>query len=173
MNFSVCNPNSGATAKLQERTASNGVLLLDLDLSFPEPTVPQKVTVKWEFPCMDIYSIWSANIGFTRLLGPDWSKRTCRSRLACGAPFHALVSFAGENRMTVAVSDAMTPIEIATGVCEETADISCEVRFFTEPINQIRSYHATIFVDTRTVNYGEALKTADRFLAADCGYPSA
>lgn len=75
--------------------------------------------------------------------------------------------------MAVAVSDAHTPIEIATGVCEETADISCEVRFFTEPINKITSYHATISIDTRPVGYGDALKRADRFLTDECGYPSA
>lgn len=173
MDFSVCNPNIGSTATLQERETRDGILLLDVDIAFPEPTVPQKVTVKWEYPCVDVYSVWSANIGFTRLLGPDWSKCTCRSRFACGAPFHALVSYKGQNRMTVAVSDAMTPIEIATGVCEETADVSCEVRFFTEPINKIQSYHAAISIDTRAVNYGEALKAADRFLADDCGYPSA
>lgn len=173
MDFSVLNPNPSSTAAIRKKETPEGILLLDVDITFPEPTVPQKVTVKWEYPCVDIYSIWSANIGFTRLLGPDWSKRTCRSRLAFGAPFHALVSFAGENRMTVAVSDAQTPIEIATGVCEETADVSCEVRFFTEPINKISAYHATISVDTRSVGYGDALKTADRFLADDCGYPSA
>ena len=173
MDFSILNPNAGSTAAIKAKNVQEGILYLDVDITFSEPTVPQKVTVKWEFPCVDVYSIWSANIGFTRLLGPDWSKRTCRSRLAFGAPFHALVSFAGENRMTVAVSDAMTPIEIATGVCEETADVSCEVRFFTEPVNKINAYHATISIDTRPVGYGEALKAADRFLASDCGYPSA
>ena len=173
MEFSVQNPNTGSNATVQKKETADGILLLEFDVAFPEPTVPQKITVKWEYPCVDIYSIWSANIGFTRLLGADWAKRTCRSRLAFGAPFHALVSFGGENRMTVAVSDAQTPIEIATGVCEETADISCEVRFFTEPINKISSYHATISIDTRPVGYGDALKRADRFLADDCGYPSA
>ena len=173
MDFSILNLNAGSTAAIKERKGADGILYLDLDVSFAEPTAPQKVTVKWEYPCVDTFSIWSANIGFARLIGADWAKRTCRSRLANGAPFHALVSRSGENRMTVAVSDAQTPIEIATGVCEETACVSCEVRFFTEPINKITSYRATISIDTRPVDYGDALKTADRFLAKDCGYPSA
>lgn len=173
MKFSILNPNPGSTAEVRQRRRKNGILLVDLDVSFPEPCVPQKIVVKWTYPCVDMYSTWSANMGFTRLIGPDWSKRTCKSRLAWGAPVHALVSFEGENRMTVAVSDAQTPIEIATGVCEETADIAAEARFFTEPINKISSYHATVSIDTRAVPYGDALKAADRFLAKDCGYPSA
>ena len=173
MNFSILKKDPGVSVALREKEKQDGVLLLDVAMTFAEPKVPEQVVIGWNFPCIDVYSIWRPNCSPARNIGPDWSKRGSSSRLASGAPFYGVVSFTGENRMTVAVSDAMTPIEIATGVCEETADVSCEVRFFTEPINKITSYHATVSIDTRPVGYGEALKTADRFLANDCGYPSA
>lgn len=173
MQFSVLKKDPQISVTLQERTKPNGVLLLDVEMTFAEEKVPEQVVIGWNYPCIDVYSLWSANLGFTRILGYDWGKRVCRSRLAFGAPYHALVSYEGQNRMTVAVSDAQTPIEIATGVCEEIAGVACEVRFFTEKINRLSSYHATIYIDTRALRYEETLKAADRFLADDCGYPSA
>ena len=173
MNFSIQNNNPGASVNLTERTEQDGVPVLDLDVTFPEPTVPKPILVQWTIPCTDLYSVWNAGGSFSRYLGMDWAKRVCRSRLACGAPFYALVSPSDENRMTISLSDPKTPCEIASGVCEETAEVACEVRFFTEPIGKITSYCATIRIDTRAIHYCDALHDADHFLAKDCGYPSA
>lgn len=173
MNFSVLKKDPGISVALREKEKQEGILLLDIEMSFAEPKIPEQVTIGWTFPCIDVYSIWRPSSSPARNIGPDWSKRASSSRLASGAPFYAVVSYEGQNRMTVAVSDAKTPLEIAMGICEETAEIACEVRFFTKQINRISSYRATVYIDTRSIRYEEALKGADRFLAADCGYPSA
>ena len=120
MNVSIQNNNPGASAKLTERVERKGVLLLDLEVSFPEATIPKPVVLAWTIPATDLYSVWNAGGSFSRYLGMDWAKRAVRSRLASGAPFYALVSSSDENRLTIAVSDPKTPIEIASGVCEET-----------------------------------------------------
>ena len=173
MNLSILNNNPGSNATISERAERDGVRLFDLKVDFSTPTSPKPVLVKWKIPCTDLYSVWNAGGSFSRYLGIDWQKRTCRSRLASGAPFYALVSFTGENRMTLALSDPKTPIEIASGVREETSEIACEIRFFTEPVGKMTSYTATIRIDTRPVDYCKALRDADRFLSEDCGYPSA
>ena len=173
MKFSVLKKDREARVTLRETENRDGVLLLDVEMTFTEKRIPEQVVVGWTFPCVDVYSIWRPYCSPARNIGPDWSMRASSSRLASGAPFYALISYTGQNRMTVAVSDAQTPLEIATGICEETSEIACEVRFFTKPINCISSYRATVYIDTRPLGYGEALKEADRFLANDCGYPSA
>ena len=173
MKFSILKKDPEALVVLRESENREGVLLLDVEMTFAEQKIPEQVVVGWTFPCIDVYSIWRPHCSPARNIGPDWSMRASSSRLASGAPFYGVFSYAGQNRMTVAVSDAQTPIEIATGVCEETSEIACEVRFFTKPINRISSYRATVYIDTRTLGYGEALKAADHFLANDCGYPSA
>lgn len=173
MKISIANENPGAIVKLDERTREDGIVLLDLNITFPEPTTPKPVALKWKIPCVDAYSVWNAGGSFSRYLGINWAKRVCRSRLASGAPFYALISFTGENRMTITLSDPKTPIEIASGVKEETSEIACEIRFFTEPVGKMTSYTATIRIDTRPVDYCKALRDADRFLSDDCGYPSA
>ena len=173
MKLSILNNNPGAEATLSERLERDGVLLFDLRVTFPEPTAPKPIVLKWKIPCVDAYAVWNASGSFSRHLGIDWQKRTCRSRLASGAPFYAILSGTGENRMTVALSDPKTPCEIASGVKEETSEITCEVRFFTDPVGKLTSYAATIRMDTRPLDYCKTLRDADRFLAEDCGYPSA
>lgn len=165
--------NDSAKVTLTERSYTEGVTLVDVDVIFDEPTVPQMLTVMWNVDCVDMYSVWGPFPGFERVLGPSWSKKVTSSRLASGAPLHALISYGGQNRMTVALSDAATPTAIATGVREENAHVNCEVRFFTMPINSITEYHATIYIDRRDVAYHKALAAAEKYWVDECGYPEA
>ena len=150
MKFSILKKDPVASVTLRETKKQDGVLLLDVEMTFAEEKIPQQVVIGWTVPCIDVYSIWRPYCSPARNIGPDWSMRPAGSRLASGAPFYGLISYGGENRMTVAVSDAQTPLEIATGICEETSEIACEVRFFTKPINRITSYRATVYIDTRS-----------------------
>lgn len=175
MEYTVKNENPGAEITLTEHPYPGraGVTLVDVDVKFPEPTVPLPIRVRWYVPVVDIWSVTSASSMYERHNAPSWRKRVTKSRLASGAPLHQLVSSTGKNRMTVALSDAETPCEIATGVAEHTAQDECEVRFFTEPINHITSYHAVIYLDFTDRRYDLSLKAAEAFWAQDCGYPSA
>lgn len=161
-----------AKVTLTERVLG-GVALVDVDVAWDEPTVPSVLTVKWCVPCVDIYSTWSAGMKEMRKLGPSWQAKKTPARLALGAPLHQLISANGRNRMTVALSDAMTPTEIHTGVLESTANVICRVQLFTMPINRLKEYHATIYLDMIDRPYHESLKAAERYWAEECGYPSA
>ena len=46
-----------AEVKLTERVAGE-IFLLDVDVVYPEPTVPAVLTVKWTVNCVDMYSTW-------------------------------------------------------------------------------------------------------------------
>lgn len=175
MNFSVRikDQNEGARVTLSEREGKNGVLLVDVDVSFAEPQVPSPISVCFSVPCVDMYSTWGATLGTARNLAPGWNRRKTCSRLASGAPLHQVLSFGGRNRLTVALSDAMTPTEISTGVVEETAELYCEVKFFSMPVNRLSSYHATVYIDRGDRPYGDALKAAERYWTEECGYPGA
>lgn len=175
MKFSVAmkeeNPN--AKVSLTERTREDGVTLVDVDVSYAEPQVPTPFSVCFEVPCVDMYSTWGSWLGAGRNLAPAWSKKVTKARLASGAPLHQVISSDGRNRITITLSDAMTPTEIATGVREETAELYCEARFFTMPVNSISEYHATIYVDQIDRPYEASLKAAERYWSEECGYPCA
>lgn len=181
MNFTVTDHNNSdvsgmnSTVTLTERPyeGHDGVTLVSVDVKFEEPRVPEHITVRWYIPCVDIYSSFSPSSMYDRTIGPSWRKRRTSSRLASGAPVHQLISSDGRNRMTVALSDAMTPCEIATGIHEKSATVECEVRFFTSPVNTLSEYHAVIYIDFSDRRYDLSLKAADRFWQEECGYPCA
>lgn len=108
-----------------------------------------------------------------RQLSPNWDRRITESRLASWAPIHTIVSLSGQNRITVASSDAYTPISIATGVCEEDACIDFTVKFFTMPTVPIKEYSAVLRIDTRDINYCDSIYDAAEWWEKECGYTPA
>lgn len=169
MQFSYTDSNKNSKVVLNERRTENGTVLLDVEVAFSQPQIPQPLSVEWRVDCIDIYSTFQPGEFYNRRLGPTWEMRCTNSRLASGAPMHQLISAQGRNRMTAAVSDAQTPITIASGVDERTAQIRCKVVFFTQPVNYISDYRATIYIDLSDRRYEEALRAVHSFWE-QCGY---
>ncbi|MBR6917650.1 MAG: hypothetical protein IKN38_05650, partial [Clostridia bacterium] len=110
---------------------SGDVTELLFEVAFDEPTSPERITVIWREPVWETYSYWGPNLGTLRHLAPEWGLRISSSRLASGAPVHSIISANDKNNLTIAVSDADTPIDIGTGTMEHTAETMCKVTFFT------------------------------------------
>ncbi|MBR6771857.1 MAG: alpha-galactosidase, partial [Clostridia bacterium] len=79
----------------------------------------------------------------------------------------------GKNRLCIAVSDAKTPIDITTGVCEETAEMDCGIEFFTRLTTPITEYSAVIRLDTRDIDYYDSLYDVSSWWEKECGYSPA
>lgn len=175
MEFMIKNGNPDAVVTLTEHEYAGrpGITLVDVDMTFPAPTVPKPVQIQWYVPERDIWSVISSSSLYERHVAPSWRKRVTSSRLASGAPMHQLLSATGKNRLTISLSDPKTPCEIATGAHERNGKMECEVRFFTAPINTITEYHAVIYLDTTDRRYDLSIKAAERYWAEDCGCPEA
>ncbi|MBR0302547.1 MAG: alpha-galactosidase, partial [Clostridia bacterium] len=141
-----------------------------LKLSPDVPTAPEKTVVKWCLPVTETFCYWGPNVGTCRHLAPAWGPRMTSSRLASGAPVHSLISADGTNRLTIAVSDAATPLDITTGSREDSAETECRVIFFTLPCAPLSHYEATIRLDMRRINWCDALRDAASWWENDCGY---
>lgn len=173
MNFRISNHNEGSHVDLIEHTLSATLTELDISVTFDEPVVPQPVRVEWYTPILDIYNVWSPSMGLNPSLGYSWSKRITASRLASGAPVHVLMSQGGKNRLTVALSDAATPHEIASGVLEEDGTLQCYVKLFVRPISAISEYRVTVRFDTADRPFSESVSDVANWWAEKCGYPRA
>lgn len=174
MEWRTENKNIGSELRITERKGSSeNVSLLDIELELREEAVPQPVSVRFDLDCIDTYSVLSPTIWSGRYLGPNWQKRTTSSRLSSGVPVHTLVSLAGQNRLTVALSDADTACEIRTGIIEENGRHDVEIRFFTQPKNPIFSYRATVRVDLRDIRYEQVLRDVECWWREECGYECA
>ena len=175
MDFRIDNPNEGSAITLNEHPYEGhpGITLVDIDITFPSEVVPQTVDIRFDFPCIDIYSSAFLGSQYDKTIGVTWSMRKTDFRLASGLPMHQLVSSSGMNRMTLSVSDAMTPARLSTGIQEATARIVASLQIFTNPVTARSAYHTVLYLDTRDVRYDEARKDVERYWDTVCGYHSA
>lgn len=153
--------------------SESGIELYELKVVYDDVQIPEQFKLTFSIPNVDIYSVWSPSLRFDRHLAPNWAKRTTSSRLASWMPLHTLVSNDGKNRMTLAVSDAKTPIAIGTGICEEDANVQWDVKFFTLKVAPLKEYRAILRIDTRDIAYYDTIYDTIEWWEKDCGYTPA
>ena len=117
MNFNVSGGNKNAQINIEVRE-TGGITEAQLNAAFDKAEIPERIKVSWKFPAVDCYSTWSPSIRDDHSIQPNWSPRRTSSELARWMPLHGILSVGGENRLLIAVSDALRPIEIETGINE-------------------------------------------------------
>lgn len=152
-----------------EVTEHGDVTEIKFKIEPDEPVVPDKITVRWCEPVTETFSFWGPNVGTLRHLAAAWGPRVTTSRLASGAPVHSIISSNDMNRLTIAVSDASTPLDIKTGVIEDTAEMDCRVVFFTLPCEAIDGYEATIRLDYSRRHFCDVLRDVAAWWENECG----
>lgn len=173
MDFRITGGNANAKIEILNKKEKDGILTFDVKMTLPEKAIPERFSIEWSFPICDCYSVWSPAISGSRDLRPDWGKQRTNSRLAGWMPLHQIVSVNGRNRMAIAISDAVTPTAILTGVCEETAELSCIVEFFSNLVAPLEEYRATVRIDLRDIPYYDSLYAVTEWWEKECGYTPA
>ena len=126
---------------VNERQITSDIYYVDVDMTFDEPTHPSGVTIQWHVPIVDCYSVLGPEDYYRRNLQPSWNRRVNTSCFCYGGTYQQTISADGQNRMTIAVSDAAIPTQITSGVHEASVFFRCSVSFFTEPTEKITEYH--------------------------------
>lgn len=172
MNFTIAGGNKNAKITLNKKT-NGDILYLTVKLHMDEPCIPEQFVLSFSFPAKDVASTWSPSLSDIHGLFFDWSKVQIKSRLASWMPLQQLISHTDKNRLCIAVSDVDTPISIATGICEETAEFACEIRFFTVHTSPVTDYTAVVRFDMRNIRYYDSIYDASEWWEKDCGYTPA
>ena len=170
MDFKIKCPDDAAKIVIENKKETDGILFLDVRMTYEKEQIPSSFTVSWKFPVIDCFSTWSPSFGSSHQLLPNWSRQKTHSRLASAMPLHQIVSLGGKNRLCISLSDAVTPTTISTGVCEEDACIDCDVTFFTVPVAPLSEYRATLRLDTRDIPYYDSLYSTSYWWKEQCGY---
>jgi len=171
MLFHVNQTDPNADIVIEQTELKKGITNLKVKMTSPLPTTPTSFSVQWSFPAVDCYSIFSPSTNVPEYILPNWSGRKATpSRLAENMPLHSIVSHNGTNRMTIAVSDAVTPLSISTGVSEETACFDCKVTFFTIPVSPLQEYTAIIRIDLRNIPCYDSICDIVNWWENECGY---
>ncbi len=153
----------GVTVRL--RATGVNVTYLDVSMTFAQKQTPRPVAIEWELPCVDLFfhlntDSWSEPVNN---LGSNWNFTTTYSRLCSGAPLHSILGVNQKNQLTIALLDATTPLNIKTGIVEETASMLCRVEFFLYPTRPIKQYHTVIRIDRKRVPFYETFRAVDQW----------
>ena len=147
---------------LQKEKAQDSITKVKISIDFEKETTPKPVVIRWTYPCKNVFSQWNPQLWSARTLNPNWMPIKNSSRSAEGMPVQMHLSCDGINEITVSVSDTLTPMEIATGVIEETAEISYKLTLFTRLVSPMHKYETVLTIDTRRLPYEEVLADTSR-----------
>ncbi len=132
------------------------------------------VTMEWLVDCIDIFSTWNPMTRFDKALRTTYTAGIDNdTRYNFSAPVQSLISKDGKSRMTVALSDAVSPIRITTQIDEPTMRMRCRVQFFSSYNKPIKDYEAIVRIDLTDMKYYDALSEVEKWWREDCGYKTA
>ena len=158
---------------------TNDVYLFRVHIAFDEPTVPEEIQLSIKLPAVDCFAAWQPFLrsdSTSRLwhgITPNWRPVVSRSRSASGAPVLAFYGKSGNNRLTVALSDASNSTQIGGGVSETSAELRLTVKLLDSVNPYMQTYDATIRLDLRDLPLVDALHDVSQWWEIDCGYTRA
>lgn len=153
--------------ELADTEVEPGLFEVSLRLSAAEPVEVAGVRIELQRPLPDTAGVWTpAGLRNKALVPAWWPGTTCRA--TAWAPVACAFSQNGDNRFTVACSDAINPISLAAGVVEETATARFTFTLFAEPLPEMDHYQCTFRLDMRDISYHQALaETSDWWSAME------
>ena len=150
------------------REVADGVTEFDVTVQAAQAGLPPVFTIEWRVPMAGIHARWHPGTYLDKGLLPDYASGFVANATAL-APVATLYGVDNINRMTFALSDALTTSVVRTGVNEDTATMVCAIDLFTEPRDPIAKYTVTLRIDVRGHRYQEALADVARWWAGSPG----
>jgi len=156
--------NPGFDVKLDMRQGEEpGIEYLDVVVTTPQATRPNPIKILWEYPAINVH----------HRTGSVWQTKACgmgrprvQTAAARNAPAWTIFDYAGNNRLAFAVSDAINTYELSTRHAEETAELTCCIEFFIDPVPPLTEYQTTVRFDSRALKYWDVLQGVSDWWAA-------
>lgn len=175
MEFKIDNNNKNSIFNISLSDSEDGIFIYDVLFRPEQACSPSKITVEFNIPYIDAFSLWNSECGLVRNVLPDWrpQHQISKSRLASGVPIQSVISQSGNNVFTLSVNDAKTPIEISCGTEEADKSCLCKIAFFTGSIGEINEYKSQIIIDRRKIPFYKAISdAAERMRGSEQFVPS-
>lgn len=161
-NFETTTENEMALSSL-EKIEDGVISKYKLRLSFKEEASPKPYTIIWDEDLVDILGFWSSLSSFQRNVSPDWWMRKATSRLASGTPHITLFNKSDKNRISVTLSDPLTPTTIMAGIVEETGRVRIKIELFSNLCAKMKDYEVIIRIDRREIAVEDAVSDAKKW----------
>lgn len=108
------------------------------------------------FDAKDIQSYFNPSVYRNKALEVEWAKGF-ESKAAAFAPVACLYNIKSKNRLSIAISEVIEPVQINVGVHEENASMAVRFGLFYKSTKPLREYSFSILIDTRDVFYYTSL----------------
>jgi len=156
------NPGFDVAITMRDGEA-NGISYLDVVVTTPEAKRPNPIKLNWQYPAINVHQRTGTSHIF-KAAGMGRPRTKCSA--AQQAPVWSLFDYADNNRLSWAVSDAINTCELSTKHAEETAELTCCIEFFIDPLPPLTEYRMTVRFDQRDFKFWHALEGISDWWAA-------
>jgi len=152
---------------LKKTRKEAGIQIITIKLTSTEATQPPEFTLKWSFPSVDVYAFWNSNI---RTDKATYYYNNVSSRASSQAPVMCFLNSNDDNRLTIALSDALNKVKTSSYLREEDIRFHCQMTFFSEPHPAIKEYTVELLLDNRNIPYYESIADVSEWWTGKEGY---
>ena len=137
-----------------ESKETEDVQLITFKFSADQPSELKPVTIHFNFPSVDVNGYWNPKISIDKV---NYFNNGVTSKASRNAPVLAFYNGALNNRMTMALSDALNQSEFNSWLKEEDVNFHPRIYLFREKMPKTTSYEVTLRIDTRELPYYESI----------------
>ncbi len=151
----------------KEAKMIDGVQLITFRFSSAKPAELQPVSIRFDFPSVDINGFWNPGISADKV---NYYSSRMTSKASRYAPILSFYNNALQNRMTISLSDALNQSEIISYLKEEDVRFHPRIKLFDEKMPKTISYEITLRIDTRDIPYHQAIDDVASWWVDFSGY---
>lgn len=139
-------------------TETNGAEIYQIEVTFEDGGKPAKAEILWHEPMKGVLSFWTPSLSRDRSVKQWFSRRTCRSSLASGAPVFSLYEQDDTSALTAALSEAEHPMEMTACVndFDEKEELDLSV-IFEDKAPGSGTFSFCLRIDRRRIPMPEAV----------------
>ncbi|KQU56044.1 hypothetical protein ASG67_08230 [Sphingomonas sp. Leaf339] len=152
------------------RRLEDGVEVLTISLSRNSPAPPPTITVRWSLPSVDMAGMWTPSASAGREITADFDAAVVPASLTGNAPVLTLFGRGEQNRLTIAVSDALNPLTLAAKLREEDVRVYGTARIMAERHDPVATYSVDLRFDRRPLPFYDSLRDVGQWWSRQKGY---
>ncbi len=161
--MTILGETQGAKVDVKLVSQKDGIYDYTFSWKHENATTPSPLTLRWRMPSINVKGVWTSASLHEKRQQYDWELEHLQSRVSVDAPVVCVFGHDDTNVVTLACSDAINKMEMNALLREEDNHLYCHLSFFTERYPEIKTYSATIRVDTRNHHFSTALQDVSKW----------
>lgn len=135
-------------------TIEDGIQLITFNFTSPVPSELKPISIRFNFPSINIMGFWNPSMSSDKV---NFYSSGITSKATRYAPVLSYYNNSLQNRITIALSDALNKSEFISYLKEEDVHFYPRISLFNEKLPKTTSYSITLRIDTRSLPYYETI----------------